>query len=578
MKVRNKLVLISLAGIFIIFAVSLPFLLVKFSDLKKEKLSDRVLEMKTNYSEVMDAKKDVWITNALQIANNSEIKKALKNKNRKKAFEVISHLGDEFKNNTGFKNVLVHIADEDLNSFLKSWDFDDFGESLDYSEGYKKVYNEKKSFCAMEPSPKGLRLKGLFPVFEKNQIIGVINFEGGLNSVKRSLKKANTEFLYFMDADDLKTAGSLSDNLKIGSFILSQKDYDKDFLNYMDNFPDIKKITSKKYYFDDRYLVTADNFKDFTGNNTGLYFLAQKTDNVISGIKNEQKMVLSVFVILFVVFAVMILLLIGFINRSILVPLRKNADLMKTSAENTASSADEVAASSSSLAQGASQQAASIEETSSSLEEISSMTKQNAQNAQEADSIVKNTKGVFENTSKLMHKLSTTMESIAHSGEQTGEIIKKIDDIAFQTNLLALNAAVEAARAGEAGAGFSVVAEEVRNLANRASEAAKQTSYLIETSSEKINQGVDYAKDTKQAFEGVIESSLNIAKIVDEIAGASKEQSDGIEQINIGVSQMDKVTQENASGAEESAAASEELKNQAETMKRLTKEIYEKIK
>ena len=238
-----------------------------------------------------------------------------------------------------------------------------------------------------------------------------------------------------------------------------------------------------------------------------------------------------------------------------------------------ASAAAEVSSASQSLAEGASQQAASIEETSSSLEEMSSMTKQNASNAGQADSLMKQTNQVVNKANTSMNQLTTSMQEITKASEETSKIIKTIDEIAFQTNLLALNAAVEAARAGEAGAGFAVVADEVRNLAMRAAEAAKNTASLIEGTVKKVSDGSMLLKTTNQAFREVAQNAAKVGELVGEIAAASNEQAQGIEQVNIAVTEMDKVTQQNAANAEESASASEELNAQAEEMKNFVAEL-----
>jgi methyl-accepting chemotaxis protein len=161
----------------------------------------------------------------------------------------------------------------------------------------------------------------------------------------------------------------------------------------------------------------------------------------------------------------------------------------------------------------------------------------------------------------------------ASSLEETSKIIKTIDEIAFQTNLLALNAAVEAARAGEAGAGFAVVAEEVRNLAMRSAEAAKGTANLIEGTVKKIKDGSDLVTATNKAFTEVATSASKVGELVSEIAAASNEQAQGIEQVNKAVTEMDKVTQQNAANAEESASASEEMSAQAEQMRGIVGEL-----
>ncbi|MHB8068118.1 MAG: methyl-accepting chemotaxis protein [Desulfobaccales bacterium] len=219
------------------------------------------------------------------------------------------------------------------------------------------------------------------------------------------------------------------------------------------------------------------------------------------------------------------------------------------------------------MAEGASEQAASLEETSSSLEEMASMTRQNANYASEANALMHETGRVIQEADHSMHDLTNSMQEISQASDDTAKIIKTIDEIAFQTNLLALNAAVEAARAGEAGAGFAVVAEEVRHLALRAAEAAKNTATLIEGTVSKIKDGTDLVFKTAEAFKQVTGSTAKVEKLVEEIAAGSNEQADSAEQINKAVAEIDKVVQNNAANAEESAGASQELSSQSGEMK-----------
>jgi methyl-accepting chemotaxis protein len=206
------------------------------------------------------------------------------------------------------------------------------------------------------------------------------------------------------------------------------------------------------------------------------------------------------------------------------------------------------------LSEAASEQAASLEETSSSLEEMTSMTKQNAGNAAEANNLMTTAQQVIEKANVSMNELTESMKETAVGSEETQKIVKTIDGIAFQTNLLALNAAVEAARAGEAGSSFAVVAGEVRNLAMRAAEAAKNTSSLIEDIVKKIRKGEKLVGVTNEAFKEIRGSSTKVVRLIGEIAGASQEQSNGIAQINRAVADMNSVTQQNAAGAEELAS------------------------
>ena len=254
-------------------------------------------------------------------------------------------------------------------------------------------------------------------------------------------------------------------------------------------------------------------------------------------------------------------------------PINHVVEGLSDGADQVASASNQVSSSSQQLAEGTSEQAASLEETSSSIEELSSMTKQNADNAGQAKAMMEQAGQIVGKVDQHMTEMIDAMEEIKKSSDETGKILKTIDEIAFQTNLLALNAAVEAARAGEAGAGFAVVADEVRNLAMRSAEAAKNTNNLIEGTIKAVKNGNELTHKTKEAFEENRVIAMKIGQLVDEIATASNEQAHGIAQINIAVSEMDKVTQQTAANAEESASASEELNAQAEQMKVFVEEL-----
>lgn len=241
------------------------------------------------------------------------------------------------------------------------------------------------------------------------------------------------------------------------------------------------------------------------------------------------------------------------------------ADIL-VAAQNLTQAVQEIASGNENLSQRTSEQASSLEEIASTIEETTATINQNADNSKEADKLSRGASTEAEDGGRVVYEAVAAISDISDSSKKIEEIISVINEIAFQTNLLALNAAVEAARAGEQGRGFAVVAGEVRNLAQRSGNAAKEIAELIKDSRNKVTRGTELANKSGEALKKIVESIKSVGKYVSEIAAASEEQRQGVSQINVAVEELDSMTQQNAGLVEETASASEEMANQAQEL------------
>lgn len=266
-----------------------------------------------------------------------------------------------------------------------------------------------------------------------------------------------------------------------------------------------------------------------------------------------------------------------FVIRSITRPISSIADQLAAESAQTHSAALKVAEVSTAMSDGASRQAASLEESSASLHEMASMTSRNSEAAQSAKSLAAEARTTADAGARDMAAMRSAMAAIQSSSSEISKIIKTIDEIAFQTNILALNAAVEAARAGEAGAGFAVVAEEVRSLAQRSAQAAKETAAKIADASSKSEQGAQISSQVAGSLDSIVNKIRQLDEMVGAIAQASHEQSEGIGQLNQAVAGMDQITQSNAALAQQSATSAEELQAQSAQVRAAVSELMRMV-
>lgn len=500
---------------------------------------------------------------ALSLSTRPDLAEALVRKDTGQ----LQKIGREMVKNNGLE--VLTISDREGKVIARGHS-EKVGDSIAKQVNVKKAQAGEVSVGIEEGTVVKFSLRAGAPIRIDDRIVGAITPGVSLTNttsfVDEMKKRFGVECTIFqgdervsttIEKDGKRLTGTKMDNPKVIETVL------KNGRKYLD----LNVIGGKLY--DTAYwpIVGAD------GKIGGMLFIGNDRDSIEAA---AETVIIAVLITVLVIGSLMFIA--GYLlARSIVKPMLKSMVVLDEGVSEASNVADQISTSSRQLAEGTSEQAAAIEQTSSSLEEMSSMTRQNAENASQADQLMVKTKESVNRSSQMMDRLTTSMGEITRASEETSKIIKTIDEIAFQTNLLALNAAVEAARAGEAGAGFAVVAEEVRNLAMRAAEAAKNTASLIEGTVQKINDGSELVGQTESEFREV---ALNVAKsseLVGEISAASLEQAQGIEQMNKAISEMDKVVQKNAANAEESAAAAEEMNAQANQIQELVMQLEKLI-
>jgi len=554
MNFRSKL-LVSLVPVTIIGVFVLGFVTTMIAS------KNITTQMKTNMDMIVDKtvnELDTWLVErereAMILSEVDLLKSACRGENFN---EVQTFLKKYFSRSSVLENLF--LADTEGTIFIDGVDGAAVGVEVAKIPGYGKnidmAKNGKFWISDVQTSPVTGRPVSLMtaPIMDNGRFIGIVGTPIELMSFSDNFitdtKIGETGYVYVVDETGVTLAHP--NKKMIMNVNLNDYDFGKELLS--------KKNGSVVYDWEGEEKIAHFKSHPQTG---WIVASSATTDEYLAPVRKIRMLSLTLG---FIVIAVTTLV-IWFMTSKVFTVIKQTVVGLTDASQQLASASNQVSSSSQSLSENASEQASSLEETSASLEEISSMARQNADNSGQCKVIMGQAAQIVAKVNSQMDELVVATDNVSKSSVETGKIIKTIDEIAFQTNLLALNAAVEAARAGEAGAGFAVVADEVRNLAMRAADAAKNTSELIQTTIDAVTKGSELTKLTKEGFRENTEIATKVGGLVNEIATASEEQAKGLEQVNVAVSQMDKVTQTMAANSEESAATSEELSSQAQDL------------
>ncbi len=511
----------------------------------------------------LDGMKSKAVTTAAILSERQDLVSALETGNQ----TAIKAIAGEYVK-TRQVSVLT-VADKDGNAAGRGHS-DKAGDNILDQVNVKKSLAGQASAGIEEGAVIRLSVRAGNPVRKGDAVIGsvIAGFDLSSDAFVDEVKKyhgvectvflGDTRIATTIVRDGKRAVGTKMDNPQVIETVLKKGEM---FLN-------VNKIMGKNY--DTAYWP----LKNADGKIVGMLFIGKDRELI------EQAMygtIIPAFLAAFII-GLIVVAINYFSVRSIVRTMNRTIRGLTAAHEQVSASSAQVASASQELANGTSSQAASLEETSSSLEEMSSMSKKAMENSHLMAETGDRSYHAMRSSHKSLKETNECMKRIGESGTNAAKIVKASDDIAFQINLLALNAAVEAARAGEAGAGFAVVADEVRNLAMRSAEAAKNTEQIIGEMMQEINNGNTLVTRTLQDFYLMGDEGKKTNELIKAIDSAMKEQAQGIEQINLAVSEMDKITQQTAASAEESASTAEELKGQAHKVKAYVGELMEVVR
>jgi methyl-accepting chemotaxis protein len=520
---------------------------------------------------------DMGTSNALAVANDYRLQKALYANNRQDGIKSLDELISNFKRDGVFKGLKIHVQTKDNKSFIRSWKKKKFGDDLSsFRKGVVEVNRSNSVVNTFVVGRFGLLLKSIVPMRYNGEHIGSLENSQTFDAISNVFEKSNSHILLLMDNSLANVAKSADKSKSVDKYILSQKSYNSEFFSDSKNI-NFEKLYKNKNFHTKKFFYTYYSIKDFQGKNLGIVLIGSNINGINDAVSSAQSIVyiamgILVFSLLFIYFATRFV-----INMDINKPIRDVISKLKDSSYQISSTSSQLSSSSISLSDIASKQASMTNHMHDTLKSTSDTITANSMDTVEAKNISKATYESAQDGYKNVQNLLTSMQDIDSLSNQIGNIVNTIDEIAFQTNLLALNAAVEAARAGEHGLGFAVVAEEVRSLAGRSADEAKEISNIIEQSITQIQNATKYATTTNESFEEIVDKINKTNELIESIANSSSDQNSSLDELSDVMSDVDRTTHAMASNAEETSASAEELNTQAASTTNIVKELAKMV-